>query len=119
MAEKNLQIGYSDKSKFKNLILAVLQKNKNPEKYLSTDVTEPKINNKDDQLIKDLIAQYNIDHQDSIIKIKEVQTEIYIDNKNIIDKLFNLKTQNGNEKLHGEIINNIKLLIDNHDTLPI
>lgn len=51
--------------------MAVMNKNKNPEKYEKTELIDPKVGINDDLLIKELLIEYNKEHHDNIIKLEE------------------------------------------------
>lgn len=74
IATKRTNLDNEDKRKFKNLILTVLQKNRNLTKYLQSNTTEEKIDKVEEDLVKELVDEYNNDHQDHIISLKPTKS---------------------------------------------
>lgn len=42
-----------------------------------------------------------------------------MEEQNIFSKLLNLQTQNGSDNLRKDVAKHAKILIDNHETLPL
>lgn len=69
-------------------------------------------------MVKDLLEEYKKEHLDNIIRLEEPEEELRMEESNIFSKLLNLQTQNGSDQLRIDVAKHVKILIDNHDTLP-
>lgn len=113
MADKKVPNKGENKDRFKKLILGVLRNNEAKPDPLEDDPTIP-----EQDFVDELVKEHNKLHPELKIQHEEKKKEVEV-NQNVVDKLFSLESQNGNELFDGEILNDFKHLIENFETLPI
>ena len=112
---------------YRNLILNVMIKQRDSLHYFKSDVYNPNISQKDEDMFTKIINEYKIIKNDEPIQtdtgittpiIKPTTPKVKQTTGDILEKLFKMQGEPKNEKGDKEIIKYIKFIIDHHDYLP-